>query len=73
MDKIYFYDLGVRNALIGNLNSLDNRDDAGMLWENFLIVERMKRKEYKQALYSHYYWRLTSGAELDLVEEEGEG
>ncbi len=71
MDKIYFYDLGVRNALIGNLNSLDNRDDAGMLWENFLIAERMKRKEYKQALYSHYYWRLTSGAELDLVEEEG--
>lgn len=70
MDKIYFYDLGVRNTLIGNLNLLDNRDDVGKLWENFLMVERMKRQEYKQTLYSHYYWRLTSGAELDLVEEE---
>lgn len=70
MDKIYFYDLGVRNTLIGNLNLLDNRDDAGKLWENFLTVERLKRQEYRQSLYSHYYWRLTSGAELDLVEEE---
>jgi predicted AAA+ superfamily ATPase len=69
MDKIYFYDLGVRNTLIGNLNLLTNRDDAGKLWENFLMLERMKRQEYKQSLYSHYYWRLTSGAELDLVEE----
>jgi len=69
MDKIYFYDLGVRNTLIGNLNLLDNRDDGGKLWENFLMVERMKRQEYNQTIYSHYYWRLTSGAELDLVEE----
>ena len=69
MDKIYFYDTGVRNAVIGNLNLLSNRDDAGKLWENFLITERMKRQGYAQQLYAHYFWRLSSGAELDLVEE----
>lgn len=69
MDKIYFYDVGVRNAIIGNLNLLQNRDDVGKLWENFLIVERMKRQEYAKMIYSHYFWRLTSGAELDLIEE----
>lgn len=71
MNKIYFYDIGVRNAIIGNLNLLANRDDGGKLWENFLVVERMKQKEYAGTLTSHYFWRLASGAELDLVEEEG--
>jgi len=71
MDKIFFYDLGVRNTLIGNLNFLSSRDDAGQLWENFLVVERMKAMEYAERLYSHYFWRLTSGAELDLIEEKG--
>ena len=69
MPKIYFYDLGVRNAVIGNLNFLKDREDAGKLWENFLISERMKKMEYRQELYSHYFWRLSSGAEIDLVEE----
>lgn len=69
MDKIYFYDTGVRNAVIGNLNMLQSRDDAGKLWENFLITERIKKQSYAQQLYSHYFWRLSSGAELDLVEE----
>lgn len=73
MDKIYFYDTGIRNALIRNLNLLSERDDGGKLWENFLIVERMKKQEYGFKLYSHYFWRLTSGAELDLVEEERGG
>jgi len=73
MDKIYFYDTGVRNTIIGNLNLLHSRDDVGKLWENFLITERMKKQGYAQKIYSHYFWRLTSGAELDLVEEtEGE-
>lgn len=71
MDKVYFFDNGVRNAIIGNFNSLNNRDDAGKLWENFLVVERMKKLEYNRALYSHYFWRLSSGAEIDLVEEAG--
>lgn len=73
MDKIYFYDTGVRNAIIGNFNLLNSRDDVGKLWENFLIVERMKKLHYEQKLFSLYFWRLSSGAEMDLVEEtEGE-
>lgn len=69
MDKIYFYDTGVRNAIIGNLNLFSNRDDVGKLWENFLIVERMKKLGYAQKIFSFYFWRLSSGAEMDLVEE----
>ena len=69
MPKIYFYDLGIRNAVMGNLNFVKNRNDEGQLWENFLISERMKKMEYRQELYSHYFWRLSSGAEIDLVEE----
>ncbi|MEK7127354.1 MAG: ATP-binding protein [Patescibacteria group bacterium] len=73
MDKIYFYDTGVRNAIIGNLNTLNSRDDAGKLWENFLITERMKKLQYEQKIFSLYFWRLSSGAEIDLIEEtEGE-
>ncbi|KKS30741.1 MAG: AAA ATPase [Candidatus Amesbacteria bacterium GW2011_GWA2_42_12] len=70
MDKIYFYDNGIRNMLIGNTNLLNNRDDVGGLWENFLIMERKKKMEYEGHICSHYFWRLSSGAELDLVEEE---
>jgi len=69
MDKIYFYDTGVRNAIIGNLNVLSNRDDVGKLWENFLIAERMKKLQYEQKIFSLYFWRLSSGAEMDLIEE----
>lgn len=71
MDKIYFYDAGVRNAIIGNLHLLADRDDAGKLWENFLIVERMKRLAYTQEYASTYFWRTHTGAELDYVEETG--
>lgn len=71
MDKIYFYDLGIRNTIIGNLNFLSNRDDVGKLWENFLMVERIKKQEHLSKLYGRFYWRLSSGAEIDLVEEEG--
>lgn len=70
MDKIYFYDNGIRNTLIGNTTLLSNRNDSGALWENFLMVERMKKMEYERRLTSSYFWRLSSGAELDLVEEE---
>jgi len=69
MDKIYFNDLGIRNALIANLNFIKDRDDVGKLWENFLMIERVKRMSYKNKSFSHYYWRLSSGAELDLVED----
>jgi len=69
MDKIYFYDVGVRNTIIGNLNPISSRDDVGVLWENFLVVERMKKLQYEQKLFSLYFWRLSSGAEIDLIEE----
>jgi uncharacterized protein len=69
MDKIYFYDLGVRNTIMGNLNLIGLRDDIGRLWENFLINERIKITKLKSPLTSFYYWRLSSGAELDLVED----
>ncbi len=69
MDKIYFYDLGIRNAIIGNFNYLKDRNDGGQLWENFLMVERMKFLSYTGKSTSKYFWRTHTGAELDLVEE----
>jgi len=71
MDKIYFYDLGVRNILIDNLKPLKGRDDLGSLWENFLIAERMKLLAYKQDYANTYFWRTYTGAELDYVEDRG--
>ena len=71
MDKIFFYDLGIRNTLIDNLKPLMDRNDAGQLWENFLIAERMKLLSYKQKYSSIYFWRTETGAELDYVEEGG--
>ena len=69
MDKIYFQDLGIRNALIGNFNSLTIRNDKGALWENFLITERRKQVEYDRKFGASYFWRTYTGAELDYVEE----
>lgn len=73
MDKIFFFDLGVRNAMIDSFNLLDARQDVGQLWENFLISERFKKNSYTQHYCSSYFWRLHSGAELDYVEEYGGG
>lgn len=69
--KIYFYDLGIRNAVINNFNDLDHRNDLGPLWENFLIAERIKRNAYKGHLCANYFWRTYTGAELDYVEDHG--
>lgn len=69
MDKIYFYDLGIRNALIDNFKPLKDRNDVGALWENFLIAERFKYTEYTDKFLSRYFWRTHSGAEIDYVEE----
>lgn len=71
MNKIFFYDLGIRNAFIDNFKPLANRNDIGALWENFLIVERMKSLFYKNILSSRYFWRTHTGAELDYVEDRG--
>src|SRR5690606_8078996 len=56
--KIYFYDTGVRNAIIGNLNPLQTRQDKGILWENFLITERLKFKAYNTSLAKNYFWKI---------------
>ncbi len=69
--KIYFCDLGVRNAVINNFNFLENRSDVGALWENFCIVERIKRQEYHASHTNSYFLRTYDGAEIDLVEEAG--
>ncbi len=68
--KIYFYDTGVRNMIIGNLNPLQNRQDKGNLWENFLITERLKFKAYNTSLAKGYFWRTVSQQEIDYVEED---
>ncbi len=69
MNKIYFYDLGVRNNLINNFNAPDMRTDIGALWENFLVVERMKKIKYARERSNAYFWRTYTGVELDYVEE----
>jgi hypothetical protein len=67
--KIYFYDNGIRNMIIGNFNPIDIRIDKGALWENFLISERIKQIEYKQSLSRRYFWRTKQQQEVDFVEE----
>lgn len=68
--KIYFYDTGVRNMLIGNFINLELRQDKGNLWENFLISERLKSRSYNNSLASPYFWRTRSQQEIDYIEEE---
>lgn len=67
--KIYFYDTGIRNAVINNFNPLDLRKDKGALWENFLINERMKLCDYNKQEVRRYFWRLVQGREVDYIEE----
>ncbi len=67
--KIYFVDLGIRNALIGDFNSLDLRADAGFLWENFLFIERKKLFANQAAIVTSNFWRSYSGAEVDYIEK----
>lgn len=69
-DKVYFYDLGIRNALIENFNPLSMRNDSGALWENFLIIERIKTQTYRREGANRYYWRTYTGSELDYVENK---
>ncbi len=67
--KIYFYDNGVRNALIANYNPINLRNDIGALWENYLISERIKYCEYNHIYSNKYFWRTHSGQEIDYIEE----
>ena len=68
--KIYFYDNGIRNALISNFASLELRSDVGALWENFFISERLKRNHYSDYRCLTYFWRTTQQQEIDYVEEK---
>lgn len=67
--KYYFIDNGVRNAVIGQFNTIENRDDKGALFENFLIMERLKSNTYRVRNARLYFWRTRTGQEIDLVEE----
>jgi len=67
--KIYFYDPGIRNAIIQNFNKPGLRQDIGALWENFCIVERMKYNQANQLMINQYFWRMYSGQEIDYIEE----
>lgn len=68
--KIFFWDLGIRNAVIGNLTQIENRQDAGALWENFVIAERMKMLAYNGSFAQTYFWRTKQQQEIDYLEEE---
>ncbi|MGH7886151.1 MAG: ATP-binding protein [Thermodesulfobacteriota bacterium] len=72
MSKYYFYDLGIRNALISNFNDLNTRNDKGQLWENFIFMERIKRNAYKKVSANYYFWRTYDKKEIDLIEERAE-
>ena len=69
-DKIYFWDLGIRNSLIDNFSPINMRNDIGSMWENFIIAERMKYLSYNEIFASSYFWRTYTGAELDYIEEK---
>lgn len=68
--KIYFYDNGIRNAVLQNFTPAAMRGDMGALWENFFISERIKRNRYGLHYARHYFWRTTSQQEIDYIEEE---
>ena len=69
MRKIFFYDNGMRNAVLENFLPLDSRSDVGALWENFIMIERIKYRAKHRIRGSAYFWKNYSGAEVDLVEE----
>ncbi len=67
--KIYFYDNGIRNAIISNYNPLNLRQDKGALWENFLVSERQKYIHYNNIYNKVYFWRTMQQQEIDYIEE----
>ncbi|MBQ5532329.1 MAG: ATP-binding protein [Bacteroidales bacterium] len=69
--KIYFYDNGIRNALIADFNAPEIRQDVGALWENFVISERMKSNGYYRRWVNRYFWRTKQQQEIDYLEEGG--
>lgn len=70
LHKIYFWDLGIRNSLINNFNSMSLRNDTGALWENFIIAEFAKQRTDISKQWPLYFWRTYDGQEIDLVIEK---
>lgn len=68
--KIYFWDLGIRNAVIANFQQVENRADTGALWENFVVSERMKRLAIQGSFVNTWFWRTQQQKEIDFIEEE---
>ena len=71
MSKYYFYDLGIRNAIISNFNDFGIRNDVGQLWESFMVLERIKRNAYRSLSANYYFWRTCDQKEIDIIEERG--
>lgn len=67
--KIYFYDLGIRNAVIADFRPVEQRTDCGALWENFVVSERVKQISYARSLGHIWFWRTTQQKEIDIIEE----
>ena len=72
MSKYFFYDLGIRNALINNFNAMESRNDHGQMWENYFIIERLKLNRYADSNTNHYFWRTYEQKEIDLIEQNGD-
>lgn len=68
--KIYFWDNGIRNAVVGNFQPIQSRTDAGALWENYSISERLKNNRYNESDAKSFFWRTTQQQEIDYIEEE---
>jgi predicted AAA+ superfamily ATPase len=69
--KIYFYDNGIRNTIIGNYSPISARTDAGALWENYFIAERQKFLHYNKLYTNRYFWRNHAQQEIDYIEDRG--
>lgn len=67
--RYYFTDIGIRNAVIGNFNFLNSRDDVGQLWENYIVMERIKKRAYHRIYGNQFFWRTWDQKEIDIVEE----
>lgn len=68
-ERYFFYDLGIRNALIGAYTKIETRNDVGQIWENYCVIERMKYNQRKDIHTNYYFWRTKNQAEVDLVEK----
>ena len=68
-NKYYFFDNGIRNSIISQFNDLDLRNDVGQLWENFIFIERLKKRNYHNIFGNNYFWRTYDQQEIDFVEE----